>query len=342
MCDLIQIRETDGSHSEFPLHPGPNDESYSENIYGARICYDGGIIVWDEEDDLVKYSKDGEFEWTIREDPSEPNVTRIRNFFVDSSGLIYLPQTQKVKVYSPDGTFSHDIVLENDVYSTGIAVDGDKNINLGCKSSIKMFNSQGKLIREYGHDELGEVQSIAISRDNPQLVVAAEYESSELFVFNSAGSILYTVTGVASICDMTFGPDNSLWIVEWEAHHGGVVVHIPKLFLQLPPPLSYLCELSILPHLNELPVSLLPPRLAGLFEKWTHLVTVEVRRKIFTDYPSKSKLLSETIELKVEPNASQEMIQWLVCKKMDLKYCAISTGRSRGECVDFVVTDCEA
>ena len=109
------------------------------------------------------------------------------------------------------------------------------------------------------------------------------------------------------------------------ANHFGYVVRVPKLFHQLPPPLSYLCELSILPHLNELPVSLLPPRLAGLFEKWTDLVTVEVRRKSFTNHPfSKSKLLSETIELKVEPDAGLGMVQWLVGKKMDIEFSAIS------------------
>jgi len=55
-------------------------------------------------------------------------------------------------------------------------------------------------------------------------------------------------------------------------------------------------------------------------EKWTHLVTVEVRRKSFTDYPSKLMRISETIQLKVEPNASLEMVQWLVCKKLELEY----------------------
>ena len=129
-----------------------------------------------------------------------------------------------------------------------------------------------------------------------------------MFVFNDTGSFLYTVTGVTCVGDITFGPDNSLWIAEWEDDHFGHVEHIPKLFHQLPPPLSYLCELSVLPHLNELPVSLLPPRLAGLFEKWTDLVTVEVRQKSFTNHPSKSKLLSETIELKVEPNVCPELV----------------------------------
>ena len=62
-------------------------------------------------------------------------------------------------------------------------------------------------------------------------------------------------------------------------------------------------------------MSLFPPRLAGLFEKWTQLVTVEVRCKNFTDYPSKSRLISETTELKIEPNASQGMIQWIVSQR---------------------------
>jgi len=55
--------------------------------------------------------------------------------------------------------FSHDIILVRDSNSTRIAVDGDKNTHLGCKSSI---NTQGNLIREYGHDELGEGEHIAI------------------------------------------------------------------------------------------------------------------------------------------------------------------------------------
>ena len=78
-------------------------------------------------------------------------------------------------------------------------------------------------------------------------------------------------------------------------------------------------------------MSLLPPRLAGLFEKWTDLVTVEVRRRSFTDQPSKSKLQSETIELKVEPDATRDMLQWLVCKRMGLDYSETSISRSRDE-----------
>ena len=119
------------------------------------------------------------------------------------------------------------------------------------------------------------------------------------------------------------------------------LVCIPKLFHQLPPPLSYLCELSILPHLNELPVSLLPPRLAGLFEKWTRLVTVKIKCKSFTDYPSKAKLVSDTVEVKVEPNVFVDMVKWLVEKKVNLKPSAITIMHTYGEDkgVDFVVND---
>ena len=336
LCATLTVREIDGSQSELSLRRGPNEEFF-DSIYCARLCSDDGIVIQDESSNLTKFTKDGEFIWTINPDSSSTT-----SFCLDSSDLLYCVTDDQVKVYLPTGAFSH--VLVSDVKDPiGIAVDVDDNIHVGfsCASSIRVFSAKGKLIREYGHDELGGMESIAISRDNPQLVVTAEYDSSQLFVFNDTGSFLYTVMGVTCVGDITFGPDNSLWIAEWEGNHFGYVLRIPKLFPQLPPPLSYLCELSILPHLNELPVSLLPPRLAGLFEKWTDLVTVEVRRKSFTNHPSKSKLLSDTIELKVEPNAPQEMVQWLVCKKMDVVYSETSISRGRGDCVDFILTKCE-
>ena len=331
--ESLKVHETNGSHSEFPLRPGPNKELFTVDINCVRICCDGSVVVCDEADHLAKYSKEGEFEWGISIDPPEDDIPYFQKFCLDCNGLIYLPQTGRVKVYSPNGVFSHEIVLESDSDCRGIAVDGDKNIHLGnFGSSIKVFNTEGKLIRQYGHDGLGEVEIIAISEGKPQLVVAAG-SGTELFVFNSTGSFLYTVTIVAYISDITFGPDNSLWIAE-QAYKA--VVRVPKLFHQLPPPLSYLCELSILPHLNELPVSLLPPRLAGLFEKWTDLATVEVRRKSFNGQPSKSKLLSETIELKVEPSCLG-MVQWLVSKKMGIEFSAISISCCRE---DHFVAQC--
>ena len=45
--------------------------------------------------------------------------------------------------------------------------------------------------------------------------------------------------------------------------------------------------------------------------------------------------------MKVEPNPSWEIIQWLVSQRMDLEYSAISVSRSRAECVDFIVDECE-
>jgi len=266
LCDSLTVREIDGSQSELSLCPGPNEEFF-DSIQRARLCSDDRIVVQDESDNLTKYSKDGQFIWRLKSETTSPST-----FCLDSGDLLYCATGDEVKVYLPSGAFSHVLVSDlND--PKGIAIDGDGNIHVGFSSSIQVFNAKGKLIREYGHDELGEVESIAISRGNPQLVVATEYDSTQLFVFNSTGTFLYTVTGVTCVGDVTFGPDNSLWIAEWYPNHFGEVVRIPKLFLQLPPPLFYLCEVSILPHLNELPVSLLPPRLAGLVEKWTHLAT---------------------------------------------------------------------
>jgi len=333
--DTLTVRENDGSQSELSLHPGPNKE-FVDGVYYARVCGDGGIVVHDKSYNVTKFSKDGEFVWQIKPPSSSP----IRCFCVDSSDFLYCATSDQVKVYSRSGAFSHDMVLFSTLtHPNTIAIDADSNVHVGFSSSIQVFSAKGKLICEYGHDGLcDEINSIAISRGNPQLVVVAEYESYKLLIFNSTGSFLYTVTGVLQCMDVAFGPDNSLWIAEQidETVDEGDLVCIPKLFHQLPPPLSYLCELSILPHLNELPVSLLSPSLTGLFENWTHLVTVEVRRKSFTDYPSKSKLLSEMIELKVEPDAPLEMVQWLVEKKVNLKpsTTTISHGGDKG--VDFV------
>ena len=333
--DSLAVCEIDGSQSKLSLHPGPNKES-SHGIYYARVCSDDGIVVHDQSANITKYSKDGEFIWRIKSNATSPSWC----FCLDSSDFLYSPTGDQVKVYFPSGAFSHDIVLFSDLkHPTAIAIDGDNNVHVGFSSSsiLHVFNTKGKLIRQYGHDELGEVESIAISRDNPQLVVAAEYESLQFFVFNSTGSFLYTVTGVACGVDYTFGPDNSLWIAEQTCE--GDVVRIPKLFHQLPPPLSYLCKLSILPHLNELPVCLLPPRLAGLFEKWTRLAKVQVNCRSFTDYPLKCKLISETIELKIEPDAFLDTVKWLVQKKMNLTPSAVTIRAGGDEGVDFVVYD---
>ena len=226
--DTLTVREIDGSQSELSLRPGPNKEFF-DSIFYARLCSDGGIVVQDESSKLTKFTKDGEFVWRINPD------TSITSFCLDSSDLLYCTcaTSDQVKVYLPSGAFSH--VLVSDLKRPmGIAVDGDNNIHVGFSyaSSIRVFSTKGKLIREYGHDELGGVESIAISRDNPQLVVAAEYDSSQLFVFNDTGFFLYTVTGVTCVGDITFGPDNSLWMAEWEGKHFGYVLRVPKLFHQ--------------------------------------------------------------------------------------------------------------
>ena len=321
MNDTLEILETDGSMSELPLCPErePEQEDSSaeinrdnspfQQIDCVRACGDGGVVICDESNTLRKYSKDGEFVWRIK--------SEISGFCLDSNDSIYCSEGHEVNVYLPNGVFSH-VLVEDLEGMMGIAVDGKNNVHIGASSSIQVFNPKGKLIREYGHPKL-EASTIAISKEDPELVVATEYDAEKLFVFDIMGSFLFSIKGVRCIGDMTFGPDNSLWVAQWEGNHFGEVICIPELF-QLPPPLSYLCELSVLPHLNELPVSRLPPRLAGLFEKWTKLVTVAVKYSSFSDDRSKSRSVLETFKLKVEPDTSDGMVLCMVCRRMHLKY----------------------
>ena len=41
-----------------------------------------------------------------------------------------------------------------------IAIDGDNNVYVGFSSSIQVFSAKGKLICEFGCDELREIKSI--------------------------------------------------------------------------------------------------------------------------------------------------------------------------------------
>ena len=174
LCDTLTIREIDGSQSELSLRPGPNEEFF-DYINCVRVCSDDMVVVRDESGNLTKFSKDGEFIWRIK-----PDTAANISFCLDSSDLLYCATGDQVKVYLPTGAFSHVLVsdLEDPM---GIAIDGDNNIHVGFSSFIRVFSAKGKLIREYGHawrdDALGGVESIAISRDNPQLVVTAEYDS---------------------------------------------------------------------------------------------------------------------------------------------------------------------
>jgi len=128
-------------------------------------------------------------------------------------------------------------VLVSDLkFPWAIAIDGDDNVHIDFYSSIHIFSAKGKLICQWGH-ELVCVCCIAIRREDPQLV-AVKDSSSKLFVFSNTSSFEYTVSGVVDGIDITFGPDNLLWIAE-QASDGGRV-HFPELFLQLLPPLFHL------------------------------------------------------------------------------------------------------
>jgi len=199
----------------------------------VRICSDDAIVIGDDDGNIAKYGNDGKFMWTIQ--PLTRDTFAL--FCLDSRDSLYCATSDpnQVKVYLPSGAFSH--VLVSDLkFPWAIGIDGDNNVHVGFYSSIQVFSAKGKLIREYGH-ELVRVCCIAISRDDPQLVVVMD-SSSKLFVFNSTGSFVYTVTGVVDGIDITFGPDNLLWIAE-QASDGGRV-HFPELFLQLLPPLFHL------------------------------------------------------------------------------------------------------
>ena len=204
--DTLGVIEADGSQSEITLCPdskedySSDDDSSVMEVECIEPCSDGGVVVSDDCHILRKYSKNGEFVWQIK-------LPYIREFYLDSNDLIHCRTGNQVNVYSTNGVFSH--------------VECAKKINQEIKP--KPINCD--------HPELTDVTAIAVSNGDPELIVATGYEARKLFVFDSVCSFLYSVKGVCSVCDMTFGPDNSLWIAEWEANHFGEVIYMyPRAF----------------------------------------------------------------------------------------------------------------
>ena len=119
VCELdsLTVCQIDGSKSNLSIRPGPNKELF-DNIHCVRVCRDDGIMVNDESDNLTKYSKDGQFIWTIKSKTASPSA-----FCLDSSDLLYCATSDQVKVYSPSGAFSH------------VLVRWEKDDNMACQSA---------------------------------------------------------------------------------------------------------------------------------------------------------------------------------------------------------------
>ena len=96
--------------------------------------------------------------------------------------------------------------------------------------------------------------------------------------------------GFGMVSDITFTEDDTIMVADsWQRE----IVAVP--LLQIPYSLYIQCIQTILLHLNELPVSLLPLKLVSLFTQWTQVVKVTVK------FLKKTSASVEPFYLKLKP-----------------------------------------
>lgn len=108
------------------------------------------------------------------------------------------------------------------------------------------------------------------------------------------------------VSDITFTEDDTIMVADsWRRE----IVAVP--LLQIPYSLYIQCIQTILLHLNELPVLLLPPKLASLFTQWTQVVKVNVKSL------KKTSASVETFYLKLKPGLEFYTIRRMIHRHSD-------------------------
>ena len=116
------------------------------------------------------------------------------------------------------------------------------------------------------------------------------------------------------------GDNGNVWLLVSDEYDDddddiwGVVYCFPPVFRyfplpSFPPPLSYLSEVAVHVHQDDLPVSLLPPRYTSLFPEWSQIVEVQVKPW---------QACPRSIELRLKTGMSLGLVQWMIRQKLDL------------------------
>lgn len=195
---------------------------------------------------------------------------------ISPDGLIHIGNLNKlasfqgVLVYKCNGNFSH--VLCHNVHPIDIAFDSQDNAHIcdNKSNTIKVFDKNGYMQREYGSGHIQNPIRIAIHPDNFCIVL----ESVSLLVFNEHGSYLYEIDlDQNGILDFTITSNGSLWITD---HYFNLITQLFNAFYNPPPSLKMLCQSKILLNMAELPTFLLPSKYSSVCEDWSKTVHYEL------------------------------------------------------------------
>lgn len=221
-----------------------------------------------------------------------------------------------ITAYDSNGKLSDTIAIRG-IHSSGISLDCEQHLLHVCDTKnncIKVYNKLNQHLLTYGMGYIDNPMKIAMHPDGYSVVL----ESVSLAVFLN-GKYLYSIdVSDIGINDLTITSDGALWILIGKTNK---VLRLPSLVLYVPPPpLSLLCESTILVHMKELPVSSLPPRYVKLLKEWSQTVSVYVSNSESTKPRVDKCDFKEEIQyesLQIKKDSSESGIRLILEKKLN-------------------------
>ena len=210
-------------------------------------------------------------------------------------GLIYMSccDSSAIYVYNSRGRQQHISQINFFDLPLGFAFDSDDNLHVCFSVKIKVFNIHGHMLREYALNTVSNPRCLAIHPSGFKFVLL---ENDSIAVYDNEYQHLYSIcVKYRKILDIAVTPDGIVWIcyVSLSVERRKELIRLPfSIAFRPPPPLSLLCQSTILLHLAELPASLLPPRYAKRLESWSKLVDVEV---------IETNQVSNTFKMRIKP-----------------------------------------
>ena len=291
----------------------------------SSVAIDNDAVFAVDKAGVTKYNRNGDVICQFAE-----HLSSISDICIGPDGMVYIGayirRFHGVLVYYPAGQLSHE--LTRSVHPSSMAFDPDGYLHV-CdikRNFVKVYNINGKFVFTYGKDLLTNPTSICIHPDGFAVVL----ECVSLAVFRNKQYLYSIDVSKSGISDIAITYDGALWIAS-----SNELIQLPSLAIyQPPPPLSLLCQSTILLHMAELPVSLLPPKYSKQLQEWSQAVDINISLDptllaSFVDSQTCEQHRNETISvqnrLQLKPGINEPGIRIILEKKLGVscKDCLI-------------------
>ena len=164
----------------------------AEQLHAIATLGENILIVTDcGLNEVIKLTKDGEVQARFGgKGPGEGQFDGPNGLAVDEEGRIYVGESGNKRIQIFNSDFSHFFTIPLPDKVQGIALDTSCNIHAtqfysGC---IKVYNSSGEYVREYGRGHLYQPQNLFVDEEDFCLVTDRGYKPVK--IFNQEGALI--------------------------------------------------------------------------------------------------------------------------------------------------------